>query len=196
MKALHRVKLRIILRGIPQTALVLFVLFVTAWITGKYLESICFALSFCVLRYRVTDILHCNTTFKCMLLTNGIIVVSIPITIPVSESLFGGLLSGFAVNLLADLLASSILRKKEKQELLALREELRCKDVYSMTEVELRSFCKSYNLDLINEEIVVQRLIYRYKGKSLYEKIGYSKPQMIRREKYIEEKLGIKLKDR
>jgi hypothetical protein len=54
--------------------------------------------------------------------------------------------------------------------------------------------CKSFNFDEIDEEIVIQRLIYHLKGKDLYDKIGYSKPQMIRREQRIESILKIPLK--
>lgn len=196
MKALTRVKFRLFIKALPQYILVMVTLFVTAWITGKCIESISFAISFCVLRYKFDNILHCNTTFKCMLLTNSIVCVAIPITIPLSNSLFGGLISGFAVNYAANLIASNIFRQKEKRELEALKKEKRMQTVYSMTETEMRAYCKSYNLDYIDEEIVIQRLIYHLKGKELYDKIGYSKPQMIRREKHIESKLNIKLKDR
>lgn len=194
--ALQRAKLRLYLKGIPQHILVITNLAITAWITGKYIEAICFAISFCVLRFRVINILHCNTTLKCMLLTNGIVFVFIPITIPLTNSLFGGLIAGFAVNYFADLIASNFFRQKEKLELDALKSEKHSRNVYSMGEQELRAYCKSYNLDFIDEEIAVQRLIHHLKGKDLYDKIGYSKPQMIRREKAIESKLNIKLKDR
>lgn len=182
------------LKALPQFALVISSLCVIAWISGKYIEATCFAISFCILRYTFDNILHCNTTFKCMLLTNSIIFVFIPITIPITNSLFGGLVSGLAVNYVANLVASNIFRAKEKKELIALREEMHKRDVYSMSESELRDYCKSYNLDYINEEIVIHRLIYHLKGQELYDRIGYSKPQIIRREKYIEEKLQIKLK--
>lgn len=191
-----RVKLRIHLQALPQYILVLSNLFITAWITGKYIEAVCFAVAFCMLRYRFVNILHCNTTFKCMLLTNGIILVFIPITIPLTNSLFGGLIAGFAVNYDANLIASNIFREKEKTELNVLRKEKHDRSVYKLNEADLREHCRSYNLDPIDEEIVVQRLIYHLKGKELYDRIGYSKPQMIRREKAIEAKLNIKLKDR
>ena len=131
-----------------------------------------------------------------MLLTNGIVVVFIPILLPVTNSLFGGLICGFAVNCIANLIASNIFREQEKQELERLRSDKYCRDVYSMSEENLRAYCKEYGLDQIDEEIVIQRLIYHLKGQELYDKIGYSKPQMIRKEKRIEEKLNIKLKDR
>ena len=131
-----------------------------------------------------------------MLLTNGIVIVFIPIVLPITNSLFGGLIAGFVVNYFANLIASNIFREQEKQELERLRSEKHCKDVYSMSESELREYCREYNLDQIDEEIVVQRLVQHLKGQELYDKIGYSKPQMIRREKRIESKLNIKLKDR
>jgi hypothetical protein len=131
-----------------------------------------------------------------MLLTNGIVFVFIPITIPLTSSLFGGLLAGFVVNYGANLIASNIFREREKNELELLRKEKHDRSIYRLNEPELREYCRSYNLDQIDEEIVVQRLVYHLKGKDLYDKIGYSKPQMIRREKSIEAKLNIKLKDR
>jgi hypothetical protein len=194
MTAIQRVKLRLYLKAIPQCLIVLLSLTLTAWITGKYIETACFAISFCVLRYRFDDILHCSTTFKCNLLSNAIVFVFIPITIPLTSSLFGGIISGFAVNYFANLIASSYCRMSERKELDKLRKEKHEKDVYSLDELSLRVYCKSYNLDFIDEEIVIQRLIYHLRGTELYSKIGYSKPQMIRREKQIESKLNIKLK--
>ena len=196
MTALQRVKLRLSLKAISQCSLVFSVLILTAWITGKYVEALCFAISFCILRYRVTDILHCSTTFKCMLLTNGLVTVSIPICLPLTKTLFGGLITGVGVNLLANLISSNIFRMKEKAELEQLRQDRYRRDIYAMGEQELRAYCREGLLDSIDEEIVVQRLIYHLKGQQLYDKIGYSKPQMIRREKRIEDKLNIKLKDR
>lgn len=196
MRALTRVRLRVHLKAIPQYVLVLFTLLVTAWLNDKYIEALSFAISFLVLRYKMTDVFHCNTTFKCMLLTNGIVIVFIPITIPLTSSLFGGIVSGFAVNWIADLIASSYLRAVEQQELLILKTEKSARNVYALSEHDLRAYCKSYNLDVIDTEIVIQRLVYHLKGRELYDKIGYSKPQMIRREQRIENTLGITLKSR
>ena len=131
-----------------------------------------------------------------MLLTNSLVFISIPLALPLTSNLFGGLIVGFVVNCGADLVASNFFRQSEKKELDKLRTQLDNRTVYSMTEEDLRSFCRSCNFDYIDEEIVVQRIIYHLKGKELYDKIGYSKPQMIRREKRIESKLNIQLKDR
>ena len=129
-----------------------------------------------------------------MLFTNGLIIGSIHIVIPICNSLFSGLISGVLINYLANLIASNMFREKEKQELNTLRKEKTARDIYSMDEAEMRKFCQSNGLDEIDKEIVIQRLIYHLKGEELYKKIGYSKPQMIRREKKIEATLNIKLK--
>lgn len=171
-----RIKLRLHLKALPQYFLVICNLCLTAWISDKYIEAVCFAISFCVLRYRFVNILHCNTTLKCMLLTNGIIFVFIPLILPLTNSLFGGLLAGFSVNYFADLIASNFFRIKEQKELQSLKQEKACRQIYSFDEEELRAHCKSYNLDPIDVEIVVQRLVYHLKGQELYDKIGYSKP--------------------
>ena len=196
MKPSQRIDLWLHLKALPQYLLVLTSLFVVAWFTGKYIEAVCFAVTFCALRYRFTDILHCKTTPQCILLTNGIVIVVTPLILPLTNSVFGGLFAGFFVNYFATLIASSIFRKSEQSELQVLREQTRIHDIYSMDELSLRKFCKAYNLDTSNEEIVVQRLIYHRKGKDLYDKIGYSKPQMLRRERQIEKILNIKLTDR
>lgn len=195
MTPLQRVKLRVHLKALPQYILVLCTLFLTAWLTNRYAEAVCFSISFCAFRYKFTDVLHCSTTLRCILLTNGIAISTISIILPLTQSLFGGLFAGFAVNYFASLVSSHAVRMEEKSELRKLQGELNLRNVHSMSESELRIYCKSFNLDIIDEEIVVQRLIYHLKGVALYEKIGYSKPQMIRREKRIEQKLGISLKD-
>lgn len=198
MRALTRVKIRFYAKAIPQYLLVLAVLGLTAWVTCKWVESISFAVSFLALRYAFrdehTDALHCSTTLKCMLLTNGIVLVFIPITIPITNSVFGGILSAFGVNYIAHLLSSSYARIAERQELQRLQQEKNLVDIRSLSEPDLRLYCKAHGLDGIGTEIVVQRLIHHLRGTSLYEKIGYSKPQMIRREHRIQETLGIPLK--
>lgn len=196
MKAIQRVKIKTHIQALPQYFVVMSNLVLTAWITGKYLEALCFAITFCVLRYQVTDTLHCHTTFKCMLLTNSIVAVCVPATLSLANSIFGGLAMGFLVNYGAHLIASNILRCQEQAELQAFREAQRLQNVYSMEEAELRQYCRAHKLDPIDEEIVVQRLIHHLKGQQLYERIGYSKPQMIRREKRIQSTLNIILKDR
>lgn len=198
MRALTRVKIRFYTKSIPQYLLVLVVLCLTAWVTNKWVESISFAVSFLVLRYafedKYTKTFHCQTTLKCMVLTNSIILVFIPITIPISQSVFGGVISAFGVNYITHLLSSSYARIAERQELQRLQQEKTLVDIRSLSEPDLRLYCKAHGLDDIDTEIVVQRLIYHLRGNALYEKIGYSKPQMIRREHRIQEILGIPLK--
>lgn len=194
MRAITRVKIKIHIRSLPQYIIVLANLFVNAWIYDKWLEAVCFAISYLVLRYQFTDTYHCKTTFRCILATNTLVFVSIPVILPITSTMFGGLFVGFVVTGGLNLFASHLIREKERIELNALKQEKRERDVYSMSEDELRDLCKSYNFDQIDEAIVIFRLIYHLKGQDLYDKIGYSKRETIRREKKIEEILEVPLK--
>lgn len=67
-------------------------------------------------------------------------------------------------------------------------------NLYELTEDELQQYCYRKGLDEIDTQIVIQRIVYKLAGQTLYDKIGYSKSQMIRREKRIEQTLETKLK--
>lgn len=186
MSALTKVKVRVYLKSIPEILLACFNCFFVAWLTNKYIETFCFALSFCILRFKFDNIFHCDTSLKCVLFTNLSIFILTPIVLSLSVSLFGGVIIAIVFNYFVNLIASDLKHKKEQRQ----------KNICKLDEPQLRAFCKEQLLDEIDEEIIIQRLIYKLKGQTLYDKIGYSKPQMIRRERKIEEKLNIKLKDR
>lgn len=143
---------------------------------------------------------HCKSSFHCLILSVGVFVVALRITLPMHLSYTCAGILGLVTAYIGQYEAESKFIRTDyayiEPRYNALVEEKRRTIIYSMSESELRNYCKIQLLDEIDEEIVVQRLIYRRKGTDLYEKIGYSKPQMIRREKRIEEKLNIRLKDR
>lgn len=194
MRAITRVRLRVHLKALPQYLLVLANLAVTAWFTDRWLEAAIFAVAFLAFRYKFTDILHFKRAFHCILFSNALVFIAIPAILPITNTLFGGILCACAVNYFASLIASNIFRQSEKERLAELEYERRARDVYAMSEEDLRQYCKSLGFDEIDTEIVVQRLIYHLKGRDLYEKIGYSKRNMLRREANIEEILGVALK--
>lgn len=194
MRAITRVKIRLHLKASPQYILVLANLAVTAWITGKWVEAAIFAVAFLAFRYKFTDILHFKNTFHCILFSNALVFIAIPTILPITSTLFGGIIGAFAVNYFASLIASNVFRQREMERLAELEYERRAREIYAMPEDELREYCKSLGFDDIDTEIVVQRVIYHLKGRDLYEKIGYSKRNMLRREAKIEEILGVALK--
>lgn len=194
MRAITRVRLRVHLKALPQYILVLLNLIITAWICDKWIEATSYAVSFLYFRYRFTDIFHCKTTFRCILMSNILVFIAIPFTVPLSNSLLGGMLMGLGVNYAMDLFASDISRKMEKTEREREKRKETAQSIAAMDEAGICLLCREHLLDDIDAQIVICRLLRHMKGAELYEKIGYSKSQMIRREKKIETELGITLK--
>lgn len=196
MKIETRINVIVFLKSIPEIILVLLDLLFLAWLTQKYIETLCFAISFCFLRYKFNNIFHCKTTLLCILFTNSAAIIFVPLSLSIGNSLFGGILSAFVLNYISNLIAANIARKNELNQLNDLKAKERQFNICEMNEQELREYCKLNMLDEIDEEIIIYRLIHKLKGKNLYDKIGYSKSQMIRRERKIEKQLNIKLKNR
>lgn len=141
---------------------------------------------------------HCKSAVQCLVVSVGVFVIALRVTLPANLSYTFSGICGLLVAYVAQYIAH-LKFIREDYEYIEPRyndfvESKRLEDIYSMTEKDLREYCKKNLFDDIDEEIVVQRLIYKRKGRDLYDKIGYSKPQMIRREKRIEEQLKIKLK--
>ena len=130
----------------------------------------------------------------------GVFAVALRVTLPIHLSYTCSALCGLLIAHIGQYEAESKFIRQDyayiEPRYNALVEAKNRMNVYTMSESELRAYCKANLLDEADEEIVVQRLIYRLKGADLYCKIGYSKPQMIRREKRLEERLNIRLKDR
>lgn len=178
--------------------LILAILGIIAWGMASLIELTIMMSFFLVTKQKYEFKYHCKSSIQCFLLSVGVFFAAMRISLPVhlSYTFSGmvGILIAYAAQYVAKL---KFIR--EDYEYIEPRynrfvENQRLTSIYTMDECSLREYCKANLLDEIDEEIVVQRLIYRRKGKDLYDKIGYSKPQMIRREKRIEEKLNIKLK--
>ena len=153
---------------------------------------------FLVAKQRYKYKFHCKSSFQCLLLSVVVFLIALKLTIPAAYSYACSGIFGLIIAYIGQYEGESNFIRRDyayiEPEYNKLKEEQRKRNVYSLSEKELRQYCKSYNLDCIDEEIVVQRLIHHLKGVALYEKIGYSKPQMIRREQRIENTIGFSLK--
>ena len=177
---------------------ILAILGVFAWWTDAIFELVSMMTCFMIAKQRYKFKYHCKSSFQCLILSVAVFAIGLRLTLPVRISYVCSGLCGLFIAYFAQYIAE-LKFIKEDYEYIEPRynqfvEAKRRADVYTMQESELCLYCKSNMLDEIDEEIVIQRLIYRRKGQDLYDKIGYSKPQMIRREKRIEERLNIKLK--
>lgn len=154
----------------------------------------CFLISKQFYRYKY----HCNSSLKCLLLSVGVFVVGLRVTLPAYISYACSGVCGLLIAYIGQYAGESKFIREDYAYIEPRYNELieheRRKDILSKTEAELREYCNSEGLDPIESEIVIQRLIYHLKGRELYDKIGYSKPQMIRKEHKIENILKISLK--
>ena len=178
--------------------LILAILTVISVYMGSTIELFVMMICFLISKDRYQYKYHCKSSLQCALLSIGVFVVCLRVTIPVEISYTFSGICGLSVAHIAQHIANLKFIKEDYEYIEPKYNELietkRVTNIYTMNEEDLRLYCRSKLLDEIDEEIVVQRLIHRRKGQDLYQKIGYSKPQMIRREKRIEEKLNIKLK--
>lgn len=169
-----------------------------AYCMNSVIELYIMLISFLIAKQRYKYKFHCKSSLQCLLLSVGVFVIALRVTLPLGISYICSGICGLVIAYVGQYAGESKFIREDyayiEPRYNALIEEQRKQDVYSLSEDDLRKYCKSFNFDEIDEEIVIQRLIYHLKGKDLYDKIGYSKPQMIRREQRIESILKIPLK--
>lgn len=178
--------------------LIIAILGIVAFLMGSVIELVIMLTCFLTVKQKYRFKYHCKSSFQCLLLSIGVFTLGMRLTLPVNLSYTCAGVCGLFIAYAAQYMAELKFIQKDYEYIEPkynkfVEDQLK-QSIYTMAEQDLRMLCKANNLDEIDEEIVVQRLIHHRKGKDLYEKIGYSKPQMIRREKKIEEKLNIKLK--
>lgn len=169
-----------------------------AYCMNSIVELYIMLISFLIAKQRYKYKFHCKSSLQCLILSVGVFVIALRVTLPLGTSYICSGICGLVIAYVGQYAGESKFIREDyayiEPRYDALIEEQRKQDVYSLSEDDLRKYCKSFNFDEIDEEIVIQRLIYHLKGKDLYDKIGYSKPQMIRREQRIESILKIPLK--
>ena len=169
-----------------------------AYCMNSIVELYIMLISFLIAKQRYKYKFHCKSSLQCLLLSVGVFVIALRVTLPLGISYICSGICGLVIAYVGQYAGESKFIREDyayiEPRYNTLIEEQRKHDVYSLSEDDLRKYCRSFNFDEIDEEIVIQRLIYHLKGKDLYDKIGYSKPQMIRREQRIKSILKIPLK--
>ena len=177
---------------------ILAILGIVAWFMGAVVELVIMMACFLIVKQKYEFKYHCKSSFQCFLVSVSVFTIGLRLIFPSSVSYLCSGICGIGIAHIAQYLAELKFIRKDYEYIEPkynkFVEAQRVRNIYSMNEDSLRRYCKENMLDEIDEEIVIQRLIYHRKGQDLYEKIGYSKIQMIRREKRIESKLNIKLK--
>ena len=104
---------------------------------------------------------HCKSSFQCLLLSVGVFVIGLRITLPAGLSYTCSGLCGLLIAYAAQYIAELKLIREDYEYIEPKYNELveakRVTDIYTMNESDLRLYCKANLLDEIDEEIVVQR---------------------------------------
>ena len=164
-----------------------------AWIFNRWIEGIMLCIAHIYIRKVFDKQYHCNTTAACLSLTLGLIWFAIPITLPLSTSLLSSIPIAFIICffgfLAQDRLDAHLEIKRLNKYVLELLEKLETKDIYAMSKDELYEHCRSKGLDDVECKIAYYVVIERLKGQELYDAIGYSERQTIRKRKEILSKI-------
>ena len=158
------------------------ILVTLAWFFGSLIELASMLTCFLIAKQHYKFKYHCKSSFQCLLVSVAVFSIGLRLTLPVRISYVCSGLCGLLIAHVAQYMAEIKFIKEDyayiEPRYNQLIEAQKQVNIYTMDEKELREHCKRNLLDEIDEEIVVQRLIYRRKGQDLYNKIGYSKPQM------------------
>ena len=168
--------------------------------TGLLLEFLIMLPAFIFAKEGYQHKYHCKSALQCAFVSVCVFILGLRVTLPVGYSYTCAGLCGVFIAYFAQGFARNKFIQQDyayiEPRYNALMEQKYAEDIYSMDEEGLRNLCRKNLLDEVDEAIVIHRLLHHLKGQELYTKIGYSKAQMIRREKRIEKTLGVKLKDR
>ena len=167
-------KIREFIRILPFHFLVMGSVFIIATIFNKYIEAVCFLVSFFSLRYKFDTTYHSDSIVICMTLTISIFTLSIVICPPIYTYMLFSVIFAYL-----DCFILWFIRDwQDKNKLLT-------KNIYSMNEKELYEHCRSRGLSEDDCKIAYFKVIERLKGQELYKAINYSERQAKRKRKYI-----------
>lgn len=183
-KAELKFKIKEFIRTLPYHILVMGGVFLVATIFNKYIEAICFLVSFFSLRYKFKTTYHSDSIVICMIITNAMFALSIIICpfvyIYALASIFIAYLDCFLLWYIQD--------KLECQELL---KQFTNKTIWNMSEYELSEYlrCKG----IINEKQEFVKLILKgWTYAQISSKLGYSVDTLKDWSPILKKKLKIK----
>lgn len=161
------------------------------WLFNRWVQGVQFCIAHYFIRKAFDKQFHfgLKKVALCVCLTLLIAWFSIPSTLPLTISLLSGIPIAFMICIVGYIVQDRIdlvvaIKKMDKyiDELLG---GISHKDIYSMTDDELYEHCRTCGLSEEDCRIAHFVVIDRLKGKELYDAIGYSKRQTIRKRQSI-----------
>ena len=190
----NKIRLKVTIRDfikdqLPAHIIILSSVALCSWLFGRWVQGVQFCIAHYTIRNAFDKQFHFNKTAYCIGLSLLIVWFSIPSTLPLSVSLLSGIpvafiicIIGFVVQDRIDLIVATRKLDKYVDDLL---NNISHKDIYAMTDDELYEHCRTCGLSEEDCRIAHFVVFDRLKGKELYDAIGYSKRQTIRKRQSI-----------
>lgn len=163
--------IRDFIHTLPYHTLVMGSVFVVASIFDKYIEAVCFLVSFFSLRYKFPTTYHSKSIVLCMVLTNSIFALSV-VLCPPAYMYFG------ASILFAYLDCFLLWFIQDRLECKKLLSTYTSKTIWNMPERELRDYLYCQNIRDEQMEFVVYKLTTHLTYEEIGEKLGYTVPTL------------------
>ena len=192
MKTYTKIKIKILLFNLLFELIMWTGIGFCAYINKKIMETIFFAICWCVYRHSFPKDYHFRHSKKpllnvlgCLFWSSVIFWIIIPNLLPVTISIFASVIAGMAVNFLL----------YKFQDYLDLKKEVvkQTVNIYKMSEEELRNYAKSKGLSEMIIDTLVLRVIHNYRWVEIRNERNYSRRGIDYHKETIEKKLNVKL---
>lgn len=193
-------RIREFIRQIPYHLLVMGSVSVIAIIFNKYIEAVCFLISFFSLRYKFDTTYHSDSIVLCMVLTIGMFSLSIIICPPIYTYVFFCILFAYLdcfilwfIKDRKDQISQNQILDAQLYEVMCELKEYKKIDLFKMSEQELRQFAQSRGLSETMCDTLVLKIIHNYRWVDIQKQLNFSKDGIRYHKEKIIEKLNIEL---
>lgn len=141
-------------------------IFICGWFNGKLIEATALLASYLILRYAYPKTYHCKQYWQCIFFSITTFCVVIPLTLPLSVSIFSSIFFGGLIGL-----GLCQLQTYEDK----MHEEMRKPSIFDLDRNELARLLNTANITEEEKKSVGLRLLEHYKGQQWYRAMGYCK---------------------
>lgn len=185
MKATTKIKIRIQTKGLPSYFIVLSSLLIIAWLTDKYAEAVCFALSFVCLRYKFNTTYHCKTIAICIMFSSFLVYLGMLTVLSVNVSLVFSTLVSFAIMYFAYIVADRIEVRRKYKQLTTPRPF----NIETATEQEWIDKCNQLGFSQEQKEFVIMAFVKKLKHKDIADILSIDEKSVTMRKYRIKKEL-------
>lgn len=169
-----------------------------ALLLGKFFEGIVAVFTYFLLRYKFDKTFHCKNMWICVILSILMCWIMIAMTLPLNISLLSGvvvaLVDCYILYKIKDYYDIKEAIEKLKEKVDELSEEInknKDKFLYSMNEGDLRQFGATHGLSVIQQDILVNRVIDHLKISEICKYRNYGRTTIKYHIGEIKQKLNI-----